>query len=70
LAAPDDARMELMLAMSRDQRLANEYIDNFDRPERQWDRTGSADRIRAWVGEARREPAFSAASPEQVSLVS
>ena len=70
LGAPDDARMELMLAMSRDQRLANEYIDNFDRPERQWDRTGSADRIRAWVGEARREMAFSAASPERMSLVS
>ena len=70
LAAPDDVRMELMLAMSRDQRLANEYLDNFNRPERQWDRIGSADRIRAWLEEALRTPAFAAASPARMPFVS
>jgi len=49
LQPPDDARVELMLAMSRDRELANEYIANFNRPERQWERVGSAERIRSWL---------------------
>jgi 2-polyprenyl-6-methoxyphenol hydroxylase-like FAD-dependent oxidoreductase len=47
----DDARMQLMVAMSRDRRLAAEYFDNFNRPERQWERVGSAECIRAWLDE-------------------
>ncbi len=51
LQPPDDARMELMGAMSHDRRLAQEYYDNFNRPERQWERIRSAERIRAWMAE-------------------
>jgi 2-polyprenyl-6-methoxyphenol hydroxylase-like FAD-dependent oxidoreductase len=51
LQPPDDARVELMVAMSRDRRLAEEYFDNFNRPERQWERVGSAQRIRVWLQE-------------------
>jgi 2-polyprenyl-6-methoxyphenol hydroxylase-like FAD-dependent oxidoreductase len=47
----DDVRMQLMVAMSRDRRLAAEYFDNFNRPERQWERVGSAESIRAWLDE-------------------
>jgi hypothetical protein len=51
LQPPDDAWMELMGAMSHDRRLAQEYYDNFNRPERQWERICSAERIRAWMAE-------------------
>ena len=40
-----------MVAMSRDRRLAAEYFENFNRPERQWERVGSAECIRAWMDE-------------------
>ena len=43
-----------MAAMSRDWRLAQEYFENFSRPERQWERVGSAERIRDWLEETRR----------------
>jgi hypothetical protein len=32
--------------------LAREYFENFSRPDRQWDRVGSAERIRDWLEEA------------------
>jgi 2-polyprenyl-6-methoxyphenol hydroxylase-like FAD-dependent oxidoreductase len=54
LQPPDAARIELMAAMSRDWRLAQEYFENFSRPERQWERVGSAERIRDWLEETRR----------------
>ena len=38
LQPSDDARIELMIAMSQDRRLAQEYFENFSRPDRQWDR--------------------------------
>jgi hypothetical protein len=53
LQPPDDARIELMTAMSRDRRLAQEYFENFSRPDRQWERVGSAERIHDWLDEAR-----------------
>jgi 2-polyprenyl-6-methoxyphenol hydroxylase-like FAD-dependent oxidoreductase len=53
LQPPDAARIELMTAMSRDRRLAQEYFENFSRPERQWERVGSAERIRDWLEETR-----------------
>ncbi len=53
LQPPDDARIELMTAMSRDRRLAQEYFENFSRPDRQWDRVGSAEGIHDWLDETR-----------------
>ena len=53
LQPPDEARLELLVAMSNDPHLANEYFDNFNRPERQLERVGSPERIRAWLREQR-----------------
>jgi 2-polyprenyl-6-methoxyphenol hydroxylase-like FAD-dependent oxidoreductase len=53
LQPPDDARIELMAAMSRDRRLAQEYFENFSRPDRQWERVRSPERIRDWLDETR-----------------
>jgi len=49
LQPPDEARVELMVAMSRDQKLADEYLDNFSCPERQWQRIGSVEGIGDWI---------------------
>ena len=70
LAAPDGARMKLMLEMSRDQGLINECAGNFNRAERRWDRAGSADLIRASAEKAPRARAFAMASPERMSFIS
>ena len=43
LQPPDDTGMELMVALSHDRRLAQEYFENFSRPDRQWERIGSAE---------------------------
>jgi Styrene monooxygenase A putative substrate binding domain len=51
LQPADDARFELMTAMSQDRRLAQEYFENFSRPERQWERVRSAEHIREWLDE-------------------
>jgi 2-polyprenyl-6-methoxyphenol hydroxylase-like FAD-dependent oxidoreductase len=53
LQPPDDARAELLIAMSQDWQLAQEYFENFSRPDRQWERVGSAERIRDWLDESR-----------------
>jgi 2-polyprenyl-6-methoxyphenol hydroxylase-like FAD-dependent oxidoreductase len=53
LRPPDDARIELMTAMSQDRRMAQEYFENFSRPDRQWARVGSAEGIRRWLREKR-----------------
>jgi 2-polyprenyl-6-methoxyphenol hydroxylase-like FAD-dependent oxidoreductase len=53
LRPPDDARIELMTAMSQDGRMAQEYFENFSRPDRQWERVGSAEGIRRWLRETR-----------------
>ena len=53
LQPPDEARMELMVAMSHDRQLAAEYYDNFNRPERQWQRVGSAEGIWRCLAESR-----------------
>jgi hypothetical protein len=44
---------QLMTAMSQDRRLAQEYVENFSRPDRQWERFGSSERIRDWLDETR-----------------
>lgn len=51
LQPPDEARMELIVAMSGDGQLADEYYDNFNCPERQWQRIRSAEAIRDWLAE-------------------
>jgi hypothetical protein len=53
LRPPDDTRIELMTAMSQDRRVAQEYCDNFNRPDHQWERVGSAEGIRRWLRETR-----------------
>jgi 2-polyprenyl-6-methoxyphenol hydroxylase-like FAD-dependent oxidoreductase len=53
LQPPDEARVELMIAMSQDPALAQAYFDNFNRPDQQWERLRSADHIRAWLDETR-----------------
>jgi 2-polyprenyl-6-methoxyphenol hydroxylase-like FAD-dependent oxidoreductase len=62
LQPPDEARMELIVAMSRDGQLADEYYDNFNCPERQWQRVRSAETIRDWLAERQvRSPEHAAA---------
>jgi len=64
LQPPDEARVELMMAMSRDHQLADEYLDDFNRPEWQWEWIGSAESIRDWLDERRvRTSGVSAALP-------
>ena len=61
LAPPGEARIELIVAMSQNRRLAAQYFDNFNQPERQWERVGSAERIRAWLREQRAQSSLPAA---------
>lgn len=57
LQPPSKSGVELLIAMSQDQRLADEYFFNFNRPERQWQRVCSSESIRGWLGERRmRQP--------------
>jgi hypothetical protein len=63
LRSPDEARIELLTAMSRNQRLANTYFDNFNRPEQQWERVRSPESIRAWLREMQINPAHPAEVP-------
>ncbi len=58
LQPPDEARIELMAAMSRDRWLAGQYFENFSQPERQWERVGSAERMRGWLREQRSRAAL------------
>lgn len=51
LQPSDEARTELLVALSSNRRLADEYIDDFDRTERQWEQVRSPERIRAWLRE-------------------
>lgn len=62
LQPPDDARIELLVALSRDRQLAGEYYDNYNRPERQWERVGSPESIRAWLREKQIHPPQSVAT--------
>lgn len=42
-----------MTGMSQNRRVAQEYFENFNRPDRQWERVGSAEGIRHWLRETR-----------------
>lgn len=49
LAPPSDALGALIGTMSRNKTLADEFTENFNYPERQWDRLASPARIQAWI---------------------
>jgi hypothetical protein len=53
LQPADDARIELMIAMSQDRQLAEEYFENFSRPDKQWERVCSPESIHGWLDETR-----------------
>jgi 2-polyprenyl-6-methoxyphenol hydroxylase-like FAD-dependent oxidoreductase len=55
LQPPSPELLELTLEMSRNQSLCDEFTNNFNDPARQWDRLASAQRIRAWIEESRRQ---------------
>lgn len=46
---PSEEIQMLLGAMSQNKALCDEFTENFNWPERQWDRLGSGDRIRAWI---------------------
>jgi hypothetical protein len=53
LMGPPSEEMQMLIgAMSRNKALADEYTENFNRPEVQWDRISSPARIRHWVESA------------------
>ena len=53
LQPPSPDLVELVVEMSRNQPLCDDFTNNFNYPERQWDRLASAPRIRAWIDEHR-----------------
>jgi len=52
LRPPSDAFGMLIGAMSQNRELADEFTENFNYPDRQWDRISSPQRIEAWLGSA------------------
>jgi styrene monooxygenase len=60
LRPPTPELMQLIGTMSMDRALCDEFTDNFNRPEEQWNRLASPQRILSWIGE-RREPVALAA---------
>ncbi|CAE6806018.1 styrene monooxygenase subunit StyA [Paraburkholderia domus] len=53
LSPPSEELGMLINEMSRNKRLCDEFTENFNFPERQWDRLASPARIRAWLDEYR-----------------
>jgi len=53
LQPPSAELMQLIGTMSQDRALCNEFTDNFNRPEEQWNRLASPQRILSWIGEQR-----------------
>lgn len=49
LQPPSEALGMLIGAMSQNAALANEFTENFNYPDRQWDRISSPQRIHAWI---------------------
>ncbi len=52
LQPPSEALGMLIGAMSRNRELADEFTENFNYPDRQWDRVSSPQRIEAWLARA------------------
>jgi 2-polyprenyl-6-methoxyphenol hydroxylase-like FAD-dependent oxidoreductase len=59
LQPPTPELMQLIGTMSQDRALCDEFTDNFNRPEEQWNRLASPQRILSWISE-RRAPAVAA----------
>lgn len=51
LAPPSSELQQVIGAMSQDRAMCDEFTDNFNRPEAQWDRLASPQRMRAWLAE-------------------
>ncbi|MGN8546061.1 styrene monooxygenase subunit StyA [Bradyrhizobium sp. 13971] len=49
LRPPSEAMGRLILTMAQDRELCDEFTDNFNYPERQWDRVATDKRIHAWI---------------------
>lgn len=49
LQPPSESLGMLIGAMSQSQALANEFTENFNYPDRQWDRISTPQRIQAWI---------------------
>lgn len=60
LQPPSPALMQLIGTMSQDRALCDEFTDNFNRPEEQWNRLASPERILAWIAERRTPVAMAA----------
>ncbi|MDN2583588.1 styrene monooxygenase subunit StyA [Aquibium sp. ELW1220] len=54
LRPPSEAMGRLIFSMAQDRALCDEFTDNFNYPERQWDRLASDRRIHAWIDERSR----------------
>jgi 2-polyprenyl-6-methoxyphenol hydroxylase-like FAD-dependent oxidoreductase len=62
LQPPTEALGMLIGAMSQNPALANEFTENFNHPDRQWDRVSTPARIHAWIGRM-------SAPPERVRAI-
>ena len=62
LQPPSEALGMLIGAMSQNRELADEFTENFNYPDRQWDRVSSPQRIHAWL-----ERAAMSAQPQRAS---
>ena len=51
LTPPSPDLMQLIGTMSQNRALCDEFTDNFNRPEEQWNRLASPQRIQAWIAE-------------------
>ncbi|MDU6833580.1 MAG: monooxygenase, partial [Bradyrhizobium sp.] len=51
LQPPSEAMGRLIFTMAQNRALCDEFTDNFNYPERQWDRLASDRRIHAWIDE-------------------
>lgn len=60
LQPPSPELMQLIGTMSQDRALCNEFTDNFNRPEEQWNRLASPQRILSWIAERRAPVAVAA----------
>lgn len=53
LQPPSPELIQLLVTMSQDRALCDEFTDNFNRPEEQWNRLASPQRMLAWLAERR-----------------
>lgn len=51
LTPPSPELLQVIGAMSQDRAMCDEFTDNFNRPEAQWDRLASPQRMSAWLAE-------------------